>query len=278
MRELLGGLQTAPLAPAKYTAARLVESRVRAARGREERAGLRRAGQPEHAGRRLPQLGPVGDLRRRRQPEALLDFLASRLYGGGGAHGIFIKTWGAGLAYSNGLGGSPATGRISYYAERTPELPQTLRFVIDELKKAKPDPGLVEYAIAVAFAQFRSASGYESRGESMANDIADGTPPEAVRKFRQGLLDLRRMPNLSDELFNRMNTVYARILPGLGVKAGEVREGVFYVIGPEKQLTAYEQYLKTVEGPGARLFRIYPRDYWIRPGDVNTSANRPGGN
>ena len=90
-----------------------------------------------------------------------------------------------------------------------------------------------------------------------------GTPPEAVRRFRQGLLDLRKSPNLSDELFKRMNTVYARILPGLGGKASGVEGGVYYVIGPEKQLTAYEQYLKTVEGPDARLFRIYPRDYWI---------------
>ncbi len=196
--------------------------------------------------------------------EALLDFLASRLYGGGGAHGIFIKTWGAGLAYSNGLGGSPSLGRVSYYAERTPELPQTLRFVIEELKKAKPDPGLVEYAVAVAFSQFRSASGYESRGEQMAADIADGTPPEAVRRFRQGLLDLRKSPNLSDELFKRMNAVYARILPGLGAKASGVEGGVYYVIGPEKQLTAYEEYLRTVEGPDARVVRIYPRDYWIR--------------
>ena len=48
-----------------------------------------------------------------------------------------------------------------------------------------------------------------------------------------------------------------------GTKAGTVEGGVFYVIGPEKQLTAYEQYLKTVEGPDTHLFRIYPRDYWI---------------
>ena len=122
---------------------------------------------------------------------------------------------------------------------------------------------MTEYAIAIAFAQFRSASSYESRGEAMAADIADGTPPETVRKFRQGLLSLRNMPNLSDELFKRMNTVYARILPGFGTKAGTIEGGVFYVIGPEKQLTAYEQYLKTVEGPDARLFRIYPRDYWM---------------
>jgi hypothetical protein len=264
VRELLGGLQAGAVTPAKYTSAKLVESRVR------ERAGAREAPvfvglvNPNTQGGVFLNSAPSATYDDADNRDALLDFLASRLYGGGGAHGIFIKTWGAGLAYSNGLGGSPAQGRINYYAERTPELPQTLRFVIDELKKARPDPGLVEYAIAVAFSQFRSASPYEQRGEAMAADIADGTPPEAVRRFRQGLLDLRKTANLSDELFKRMNTVYARILPGLGAKASGVEGGVFYVIGPEKQLTAYEQYLKTVEGADARLYRIYPRDYWIR--------------
>jgi hypothetical protein len=152
---------------------------------------------------------------------------------------------------------------MGYYAERTPELPQTLRFVIDELKKAKPDPGLVEYAIAGAFGAFRSASPYETRGESMATDIADGVTPDVIRRFRQSILSLRKDPKLAEELFKRMTMVYARILPGLGVKAHDVAGGIYYVIGPEKQLSAYEEYLKTVEGNDARVHRLYPRDYWM---------------
>lgn len=278
VRGLLASLQSAPQTPAKYTSARLVESRVQERLKDKNRPVFVGLVNPNTQGGVFLNSAPMATYADADNREALLDFLASRLYGGGGAHGIFIKTWGAGLAYSNGLGGSPAQGRVSYYAERTPELPQTLRFVIEELKKAKPDPGLVEYAVAVAFSQFRSASGYESRGEQMASDIADGTPPEAVRKFRQGLLDLRKSPNLSDELFKRMNTVYARILPGLGAKASSVEGGVYYVIGPEKQLTAYEQYLKTIEGPDARLLRIYPRDYWIRLSDAADQSSRTGTN
>lgn len=195
--------------------------------------------------------------------ESILRYLASRLYGGGGAHSIFMKTWGAGLAYGNGIGGSPGGGRLSYYADRTPELPQTLRFVIDELKRAPRDPALVEYAVALAFAQFRSASEYEVRGEAMAADLADKVTPDDVRRFRRAVLELRAMPNLGDELYKRMGDVYAQVLPGYGVKAAEVKGGVFYVIGPEKQLKAYEDYLKSVEGPDTRLYRIYPRDYWM---------------
>ncbi|MEE8577843.1 MAG: insulinase family protein, partial [candidate division Zixibacteria bacterium] len=59
-------------------------------------------------------------------PNTLLDFLAARLYGGGGAHSMFMKTWAAGLAYSNGLRSNQYTGRLSYYAERCPSLVQTV--------------------------------------------------------------------------------------------------------------------------------------------------------
>jgi Zn-dependent M16 (insulinase) family peptidase len=195
--------------------------------------------------------------------ESLLQFLAFKLYGGAGAHGIFIKTIGAGLAYSNGLGGSPAAGRISYYAERTPELPQTIRFVIDELKNAPRDPNLGEYVIAQVFNEFRSASGYEGRGEAMAADLADGVTPEMVSRFRKAVLELRNMPNLVDELYKRMETVYARVLPGYRMKAKDVPEGVFFVIGPERQFDLYESYLKSVEGQDTRLYRLYPRDFWM---------------
>jgi Zn-dependent M16 (insulinase) family peptidase len=277
VRELLAGLDNAPFTPAKYSDTRLIESRLRERVGEKGTPVFVGLVNPNTQGGVFLNSAPSASYLDGDNRELLMDYLASRLYAGGGAHGIFIKTWGAGLAYSNGFRGSPGTGRIGYYAERTPELPQTLRFVIDELKKAKPDPGLVEYAIAIAFGQFRSASPYETRGEAMAADLADGVTPDAVRKFRQGLLDLRKSPTLSDELFKRMGTVYARILPGYGVKARDVQGGVFYVIGPEKQLTAYEQYLKTVEGPDARLYRIYPRDYWITLKDAGDSNNRAGG-
>ncbi len=260
---LVAGLEQKPVLSVRYSSTRLVESRLRGRIGEKEKPLYVGLINPNTQGGVFLNSAPSVSYLEADNREAILDYLASRLYAGGGAHGIFIKTWGAGLAYSNGFRGSPATGRLGYYAERTPELPQTLRFVIDELKKAKPDPGLVEYAVAGAFGAFRSASPYEVRGESMANDIADGLTPAAIRRFRQSILALRRDPKLADELFKRMAAVYARVLPGLGVKAGDVEGGIYYVIGPEKQLSAYEEYLKTVEGPGVRLYRIYPRDYWI---------------
>jgi hypothetical protein len=196
-------------------------------------------------------------------PDALLDFVAANLYAGHGAHSMFMKTWGAGLAYSNGIRIKPLEGRINYYAERTPELPQTLKFVIGQLKKAHADPGLPEYAIANAFDGSRAGEPYETRGEAMAADLADGLVPNTVARFRQGVLALRQRPDLTKELFRRLPAVYGTILPGFGIRAEDVPGGVYFVIGPEKQLNAYEEYLKSVEGPETRLFWLYARDFWL---------------
>jgi len=261
---LLGALEAGAPGRARRAGGRMIEERVRERSGAKERPVFVGLVNPNTQGGVFLNSAPSAGYADAGNRDLVLDYLASRLYAGGGAHGVFIKTWGAGLAYSNGFRGSPAQGRIGYYAERTPELPQTLRFVIEELKKARPDAGLVEYAVAGAFSQFRSASPYEARGESMAADVADGLTPDVVRRFRQAVLDLRNAPTLPEELFRRMPSVYARVLPGFGTRAADVEGGVFYVIGPEKQLEAYESYLKTVEGAGARLFRVYPRDYWLR--------------
>ena len=71
------------------------------------------------------------------------------------------------------------------------------------------------------------------------------------------------MPNLVEEIYRRKDLVYEKILPGYGTNAKNVVSGTFFVIGNEKQMAAYEAYLKSVEGNDTRLYRIYPRDYWI---------------
>jgi Zn-dependent M16 (insulinase) family peptidase len=195
--------------------------------------------------------------------EKQLDYLASRLHAGRGAHGIFLKTLAVGLAYSNGLRSSVGSGRGGYYAERTPELPQTVRFVINELKNAPRDTTLADYTIAVTFDESRASQTYEARAESMANDLADNQPPEMVRRFRQSILELRADPTLGAKLFDRKDRVYARILPGYTPKASDVPGAVHLVIGPDKQLDAWEAYLKATEGADTKLYRLYARDYWM---------------
>jgi Zn-dependent M16 (insulinase) family peptidase len=195
--------------------------------------------------------------------DKLLDYLATYLYGGGGGHSLFMKTVGAGMAYSNGIGMRLGLGRSTYYAERTPELPLTMKFVIEEIKKVDYDPALVDYAVAQAFTGTRSAAGYESRGESMAANLADGLTPEIVTRFHREILNLRNSGNLATELFRRMPEVYARVLPGLGPSKDSIKDGIYLVIGPEKQLAAWEAYLKSVEGTDTKFYRLYPRDFWM---------------
>ena len=97
----------------------------------------------------------------------------------------------------------------------------------------------------------------------MAADLADGQTPERVRSFRHAVLNLRAEPNLSTELYKRMGAVYAAVLPGYGTRAKDVPGAIYFVIGPEKQIEVYEKYLKSVEGADARVFRLYPRDFWV---------------
>jgi hypothetical protein len=194
--------------------------------------------------------------------QALIDYLAASQYSGGGAHAAFSRTNAAGLAYSNGLGASPQLGQFGYYAERTPEIPQTTRFVVDLIRSAKYDPTLAEYAIARAFAS-RAAASYESRAEAMANDLIDGNTPELVTNFRKAILALRQSPTLAEDIHQQLPVVLSKVLPGLGSSVKSVPGASYFAIGAEKQMSAYEAYLKSVEGVDTRLYRLYPRDFWL---------------
>jgi Zn-dependent M16 (insulinase) family peptidase len=209
--------------------------------------------------------------------ESLLDFLAARLYGGGGAHSMFMKTWSAGLAYSNGLRSNEFSGRIVYYAERCPDLAQTMQFVVSELKNAPYDPTLADYAVAQAFQASRAGSNYEGRGEAMAANLVDGITPDAVRNFREAVLELStkpglydelQTPDLYDELRARMLPVYGRVLPGIDPPGGSVDGSLYFIIGPEKQFQSFEEYLRGTEGE-TTVHRLHPRDYWIVGGAAN---------
>jgi Zn-dependent M16 (insulinase) family peptidase len=194
-----------------------------------------------------------------KEDDKILDYLASNLYTGHGAHSIFMKTWAAGLAYSNGLRPQLAEGTLHYYAERCPVLPQTLRFVIDQLKKAKADPNIARYAIAKAF-DSRVAIGFEARASAMASNLVDEVTPEVVRAFRTRVLEAAKRPDLANELFGRMETVYGKVLPGYSKLDPSA---VYFVIGPDKQMAAYQEYLKSAVGKDATLHRLYPRDFWL---------------
>ena len=194
--------------------------------------------------------------------ESVLRYLAGNLYGGGGGHGLFMRTWGAGLAYSNGYGAGALSGLVSYYAERCPNIAETMRFVVDVLNNAETDPKLVDYAIAQAFSHSRAPSPYESRGSQMASDLEDGYYPEKVKAYRQKILELKENRDLTKELFSRMEEAYGPVLIGYGKPSSESRDGSFFIIGPDAQFQTLEEYIETVEGP-QKVYKLYPRDFWL---------------
>jgi hypothetical protein len=138
-------------------------------------------------------------------------------------------------------------------------LPQTLRFVIDELKKAKSDANIARYAIAKAF-DSRVAFGFEARASAMAANLVDELTPDLVRAFRTRVLAAAKRPSLEDALFGRMQAVYSKVLPGYGALDPDA---IYFVIGPDKQMTAYQEYLHAAVGKTVTLHRLYPRDFWI---------------
>jgi len=195
---------------------------------------------------------------------AVIDCLSGKLFGGGGGHGIFMKTWAAGLAYSNGYGYSQATGRLSYYAERCPDVAETMRFVVGVLKQGEDDPKLLDYAVAQVFGYSRAPSRYESRGVSMATDLVDGFTPEKVASFRKKVLEVKDGDGLYEKLRSRMEAAYGPVLIGYGPSLADSPDGNFFLIGPEPQFESLEEYIASVETPQT-VYRLYPRDFWLTP-------------
>jgi Zn-dependent M16 (insulinase) family peptidase len=194
--------------------------------------------------------------------EAVLDCLAGKMYSGGGAHSMFMKTWGAGLAYSNGVSANQTNGRVGYYAERSPDVAQTMGFVVNELETASEDPALAGYSVAQVFRRSRAMARYEARGQAMATDLADGYTPERVAAYRGKVLELSKREDLYPELVKRLDKVYGKVLIGLGEPLSESTDGYFFLIGPEEQFTSLEKYVEETEGEQA-VHRLYPRDFWM---------------
>jgi Zn-dependent M16 (insulinase) family peptidase len=255
---LTADLRDATLGRATFSSIARIDARLRAGQG--DHAAPRFVGlyDPNLTGGVMATIVPFtsyDDTGRDKQ----LDYLASRLFAGYGEHGVFTKTISAGLAYSNGIRGTLHDGWAGYYAERMPEIPQTLHFAIDVIKKGPRDPQFGEYAIALAFQPSNAAESYEDRAAAIANDLADGITPAKVRRFRENLQALRREPGLADELFRRMDAVYAKILPGYGPRTPS--GSVYFIIGNEKQFKAMDADVQTREGE--HVYKLYPRDYWL---------------
>lgn len=195
--------------------------------------------------------------------EAILNYLSAQLFSGSASHGLFMRTWASGLAYSNGIRFRERSGRLRYYAERCPDVVETMKFIVSEVKKGVTDPGLTEYVTALCFSDSRAPARYESRGEDMARDLVDGFGPEVITRHREEILKISKEEGLFDELNSRLEGMYGKVMVGYGKPLSANAEGNFFLIGPEEQFQSLESYIKSVETPRT-VYRLYPRDFWIR--------------
>jgi hypothetical protein len=119
----------------------------------------------------------------------------------------------------------------------------------------------------MAFQESNASGSYEARAEAMANDLADGVTPAKVRQFREAILALRQSAGIADQIFQRVDKVYGRLLPGYGPKAKETLGGnpgaVYYIIGNDKQFRAMDADVQVREDE--HVYKLYPRDYWLIP-------------
>lgn len=193
--------------------------------------------------------------------EALVDHLAVDVFGGTGGHSFYKRIWGAGVAYSGYVSSSARSGRMTLYSDRCASLPELLRFVEGEVRRAPADPRFVDYAVARAFGS-RVAESYEARARAMAADLADGATPERHRAFRGRLLALRGKAGLAEAIHARLVPVFAPIIPSLHASGAAPAETVLFAVGPEGRLAAYERELRAARGQGASMLRLFPRDFW----------------
>ncbi len=195
-------------------------------------------------------------------PDELVDSLALGVLSGGGAHSLFMRTWGAGLAYSNGLGHPASIGQATYYAEKCPDPAQTLRFVAGVAASTEiNDPFLLEYSLATAFSDYRADGGFSSRGGALAYDLEEGNRPETVRAYKSALLKLARQPGTLALVRARFLKSLGRVLIGLpGGKVSAPNAGSFF-IGPDDLILRYEKFLRE-KGEAEAVVRLYPRDFW----------------
>jgi len=192
----------------------------------------------------------------------LLRTVASKLFSGAGPHSFFVKTWAAGLAYSNGIGQYPAAKLIWYYAERSPDLPSLIKLVNSMASGTQElqDPRIVDYAMSGAFSFSRLTNSASARGRAMAHDLRDGNEPEKIRQFSEAILKLRQDHNLLRDLKDvTLTSICGVLLRDDCRKEQEAGESVFFFLGPEQIVSSAEKQI-----PIPSLLRLYTSDFWMK--------------
>jgi hypothetical protein len=261
LEKLFATLDRAPVAPVASSSAPHVLDRARARGAKVPDPSWVALVNPNTANAAYTasaKLAPYDDA----SDDAMNLFLATNVPSGTGAHGLYKRIWGAGLAYSGYAWASPRYGRYELYSDRCADLASLLRFVEAEVRGLPADPRWVEYAAARAFGA-RVADTYETRGRARAVDLAEGFPPERVRAFRERVLAARHRAGVSEAVHAGVVPAYEVLLPTGDAAAGARAEALRVLVAPEAQVAAVERALQAARGQEGGIVRLYPRDFWF---------------
>jgi Zn-dependent M16 (insulinase) family peptidase len=193
--------------------------------------------------------------------KSLIRVLATKLFEGAGPQSFQMRTLARGLTYHNAIYASPASKRIWYYADRSPDIPSLLGFVNEMASSASEltDSTLVDYAFSNTFTFSRGALTFTERGKVAAQDIRDGNEPEKVRRFSEAILKLRKEPNLLSELTrDGLPAICGVLLMNECKEQHQTERSLFVFVGSEQVLSDVEKRLSI-----PNLLNLYPSDFWF---------------
>ena len=196
-----------------------------------------------------------------RSKQHLIELVSANLLGGGGPHTLFMKTWEAGLAYSNGISVHPRDGTVRYYADRCPRIRETLNFAQSQTEdlSAYTNDYYIDYLLAQTFNFSRADRSYSIRGEAIATDLMEDVTPTKVNRFSQRLLALRKDKHLLADIKGTLPRVAKRVFLSSGdLKDKAQAQSILFFIAPEKQLKEIED-----DAPGKGLYRLWRSDFWL---------------
>eukprot|EP01065_Artemidia_motanka_P005648 TRINITY_DN12729_c0_g1_i1.p1 TRINITY_DN12729_c0_g1~~TRINITY_DN12729_c0_g1_i1.p1 ORF type:complete len:967 (+),score=184.93 TRINITY_DN12729_c0_g1_i1:86-2902(+) len=211
----------------------------------------------------------AADPRGPRTAAELRSTMAAKALSGGGAHTPFVKTWGAGLAYSSGVSCSLVDGRFGYYADTCPDVSKTLEFAREYTQAfagSGSERGLADYALCQSFSS-RAGKEYESRCESMADDLTDGRTPEHTSQLLTSVLEYRRSLKKADEdVSESVADELSVLFPQSGTAPPEASVAAdgdapadtqYWICAPAEQIDKYERLT------GLPAARLHASDFWV---------------
>lgn len=194
--------------------------------------------------------------------QSLLQVLSSMLFEGTGPQSFYMKTWEAGLAYSNGIASVMGRRFLLYYADHVPDITSLIALVnsLPQANYSLSASRAVDYALSQAFVPPRAMLPFSRRARAFALDNRDGNTPDRIRKFSQRMLELGHDPSLGQELIRmRVQSIDPVLFDKANLDKKETARSIFFFLGPEQALSSAANRL-----PAHDMLLMWPSDYWIQ--------------